>query len=120
VNVDNDKYVAAMLTDLGAVVQVCTSLHDAEIASIPTGMTILAARIPIDVDVDGDDVDSVTLVVKGFGVVGMLCPEPVRPSFFDRFAEAHRGRVEPSQLCESIIRASARDKSSRGLRQGAA
>lgn len=95
--------VAILLKALGADVQTFTSLYEADLAAIPLGMTILAARLLL---ADHEhDVDPVTFVVRGFGVVGLLRPELLQPSFADRFVEVHRGYVAPPDLCKSIIRA---------------
>ena len=102
--------LAVMLQSLGAEVRTFTSLPEAAGATVPTGMTVLVVRLALTDD-DERVIDPVTLVVKGFGVLGILHPEPPKPSFSDRFVEGHQGRPEASRLCASIIRAA-------GLSQG--
>jgi hypothetical protein len=102
--------LAVMLQGLGADVRTFTSLPEAAGATVPTGMTVLVVRLALTDD-DEQEVDPVTFVVKGFGVLGVLHPEPLRPSFVDRFVEVHQGKPEASRLCASIIRAA-------GLSQG--
>lgn len=96
--------LAVMLQSLGAEVRTFTSLPEAAGATVPTGMTVLVVRLALTDD-DERVIDPVTLVVKGFGVLGILHPEPLRPSFADRFVEVHQGRPEASRLCASVIRA---------------
>ncbi|HET9481742.1 MAG TPA: hypothetical protein VFP98_08300, partial [Candidatus Polarisedimenticolia bacterium] len=68
--------LAVTLQGLGAEVRTFTSLPEAAGATVPTGMTVLVVRLALTDD-DEQEVDPVTFVVKGFGVLGVLHPEPL-------------------------------------------
>ena len=95
--------LAVMLQGLGAEVRTFGSLPEAAGATIPTGMTVLVVRLALANE--EQDADPVTFVVKGFGVLGVLHPQPLKPSFADRFVEVHQRMPEVSRLCASVIRA---------------
>lgn len=103
VQLPQNESLAIMLRALGADVRVFASLREAEAGAVPTGTTVLV--VPVSVADCDDDAGPITLVVKGFGVPGVLRREASRPSFADRFVEAHRGQPETPVLCASVIRA---------------
>ena len=104
VQLEQHESVAVMLRALGADVRVFASLREAEAGAIPTGTTVLVVRLCVAAC--EDDAGPITLVVKGFGVLGVLRREaPPQPSFADRFAEAHQGQPEAAILCASVLRA---------------
>jgi hypothetical protein len=105
VGVHDHGPLARMLQALGADVHVFASLGDARAAAIPIGNTVLV--VSLSLAEGGPDAASVTLVVDGFGVPGILRPAVSRPTFGDRFVEAHHGQPEPARLCASVVRSAA-------------
>lgn len=101
VHLEGHEPLVILLRALGAEVRLFSSLQEAEAVTVPTGTTVLVIRV--NVADHEHDVEPVTFVVKGFGVPGVLRPEPLKPSFHDRFVEMHRGRPEALLLCASIV-----------------